>query len=398
MAYKKKAVAAWACVGRLLERREAHLWDVDRQTGARSHSEGVQTKKLGPGCDWTDGLKIALVKQSSYCDLYSDPTSVDAAKLLASSWHRTGPIGLFLGGTTRFFIVHPESAPECRVWEEKLAYEQGAGDDRGERFPRIRAVQAAVAVPAASVDWSAFDVVIALENAVPASVTMRHPGVVWCTLLEHHRMRPYRGYLVRPPQGYDIFLNLRMGPNPVSLFRRSHVVDFPYGLNRVSGLAKIYQRDSASARAVMLEDNQDAKVLGPLLEARGLKWRQCGEPGGSLADYHRKLAGSRFLLAPRSRRPLGGLAALDAAAMDCLIVGRGADCWNPYLILPELDISDPARAVECVAALAQNDVEFERLLAKQRARLAWFGWNRPWGQIADWIHGSDRNLTARSVL
>lgn len=365
IAFKKFAVGAWAWSCRQLESREQVDW------------AGLSTiGKLD-----LSSLKVALVKQGTYCDLYSDPSTVDPADLLASSWHRTGPIGLFSGCSTRFIIVKPDHAPECRVWEEKLAYEVGSGDDRGKRFPLIRQKQLAVAVGADAIDWAQFDFVIAIENAVPASVTVRYPGVVWCTMLEHHRMRPYRAYLRKPPIGYDLFLNLRMGPNPVSFFKKSHVIDFPYGLNQVSGLATIYQRDAAGALAVMLEDNQDASRLGPMLEARGLAWRQGGEPGGSLADYHRKLAGCRFLLSPRSRRPLGGLAALDAAAMDCLVVGRGADCWNPYLILPELDIGDPVRAVDRVAALAKDDVEFDRLLEKQRARLAWFGWNRPWAQL-----------------
>ena len=365
IAFKKIAVGGWAWSCRQLERREQVNW------------AGLST--VGQ-LDLTS-LKVALVKQSTYCDLYSDPSTVDPAELLASSWHRTGPIGLFLGCKTRLIIVKPDPAPECRVWEEKLAYEVGAGDERGERFPHIRQKQLEVAVSADSVDWSQFDFVIAIENAVPSSVTSRYPSVVWCTMLEHHRMRPYRDYLKRPPLGYDLFLNLRMGPNPVSPLKRPHVIDFPYGLNQVNGLARIYKRDAASALAVMLEDNQDSSVLGPLLEKRGLAWRQGGEPGGSLADYHRKLAGCRFLLAPRSRRPLGGLASLDAAAMDCLVIGRGADCWNPYLILPELDIGDPVGAVDRVAALAKDKGGFDRLLEKQRARLAWFGWNRPWAKL-----------------
>jgi hypothetical protein len=363
MTLKKLAVSAWSLACRQLEKREHGLW-----------------RQVIGGLD-VHSLQVALVKQSTYCDLYSVPFSGSPAGLLATSWHRTGPIGLFLGCKTQFVIVKPDPAPECRVWEEKLVYEVGSGDERGERFPLIRQKQLTVAVAAESVDWSQFDIVVAIENAVPAAVTGRYPSVVWCTMLEHHRMRPYWAYLKKPPIGYDLFLNLRMGPNPVSLFKKPHVIDFPYGLNQVSGLARIYQRDAASARVVMLEDNQDASLLGPMLEDRGLAWRQGGVPGGSLADYHRKLAGCRFLLAPRSRRPLGGLAAMDAAAMDCLVIGRGADCWNPYLILPELDIGDPVRAVERVAALAKDDVEFDRLLEKQRARLAWFGWNRPWAQL-----------------
>ena len=364
MSLKKLAVGAWALVCRQLEKRERRDW-----TGPDLCGE----LDLG-------SLRVALVKQSTYCDLYADPAATSPYDLLASSWHRTGPIGLFLGCNARFIVVDPDDAPECKVWEEKLAYEQGSGE-RGERFPRIRKAQSRVAVAADTVDWAQFDVVIALENAVPARVTTRYPSVLWCTMLEHHRMRPYRSYLAKTPAGYDVFLNLRMGPNPVSLFRKPHVVDFPYGLNRAGGLAEIYQRDSRAARGVMLEDNQDVKLLGPLLAARGIDWTQGGVPGGSLVDYHKKLARCRVLLAPRSARPLGGLAALDAAAMDCLIVGRGADCWNPYLILPELDIGDPALAVTRVAELLADDGEFQRLLIKQRARMSWFGWERPWRQL-----------------
>lgn len=364
MSLKKLAVRAWALTCRQLEKREIRDW-----TGSDHRSES------GLG-----SLRVALVKQSSYCDLYADPGATMPYDLLASSWHRTGPIGLFLGCKARFIIVYPEDAPECRVWEEKLVYEQGAGE-RGERFPRIRKAQALVAVEADTVDWAQFDVVIALENAVPAVVTACYPRVLWCTMLEHHRMRPYRSYLAKAPAGYDVFLNLRMGPNPVSLFRKPHVVDFPYGLNVVGGLAEVYRRDAGAARGVMLEDNQDASVLGPLLSARGIEWTQGGVPGGSLAHYHKKLAGCRIFLAPKSSRPLGGLAALDAAAMDCLIVGRGADCWNPYLILPELDIGDPERSVARVAELLADEGEFARLLMMQRARMAWFGWKRPWRQL-----------------
>jgi hypothetical protein len=364
MSLKKLAVGAWALACRQLEKRERGAW-----TGV-ARGENLDLRSL----------RVALVKQSTYCDLYADPAATSPYDLLASSWHRTGPIGLFLGCTSRFIIVRAEDAPECRVWEAKLAYEQGAGE-RGERFPRIRKAQSLVAVAADTVDWAEFGVVIALENAVPAAVTARYPGVLWCTMLEHHRMRPYRAYLAKAPPGYAVFLNLRMGPNPVSLFRKPHVVDFPYGLNRAGGLAEIYQRDAKAACGVMLEDNQDAAVLGPLLSARGIEWTQGGVPGGSLVDYHKKLAGCRILLAPRSARPLGGLAALDAAAMDCLIVGRGADCWNPYLILPDLDIGDPARAVARVAELLADEGEFQRLLTMQRARMAWFGWERPWRQL-----------------
>jgi hypothetical protein len=68
------------------------------------------------------------------------------------------------------------------VGEEKLAY---ALDDpaRAKHDAARKAVQSVAAVSAESVDWSAVDLVIATENAVPARLTRRYPQVLWATRL-----------------------------------------------------------------------------------------------------------------------------------------------------------------------------------------------------------------------
>jgi len=381
MALKQIAMSAWAASCSLLERKESAF---------------LQPEAL-PECPFAPTLRVALVKQSSYCDLYTDPAAQTAAELLASSIHRTGPIGLFLNFKTQFIIVHPEPAAECRVWEEKLAYET-PGSERAERFPKLRAQQESVAVRAAEVDWSEFDVVIAIENAVPSVIAQKHPSVLWCTQLEHHRLAPYKNYLRRPPAGYDAFLQHRYGPNPGSVLRKTHVIDFPYGLNGIGGLRSIYSDVHKKERQVMLEDHQDFAQLAPMLVKKKLRWKQGGEPGGALEAYHRRLASSHILLAPRSNRPLGGLAALDAAALDCLIIGRRADIWNPFIILPELDISNPRVAVNLAADLMADHPRYEALLAQQRARLNWFGWVRPLRQILELVDQLPRELSIRGEV
>ena len=239
----------------------------------------MQVKAL-PQCPFKSTLRVAVVKQSTYCDLYTDPFAKSAADLLASSIHRTGPIGLFINFDTQFIIVHPEPEAECRVWEEKLAYEV-KGSDRAERFPKLRKQQAAVSVSARDVDWSQFDLVIAIENAVPSTIAQQYPSVLWCTQLEHHRLAPYQKYLRRAPAGYDAFLHHRYGPNLGSILHKSHVVDFPYGLNSVGGLSSIYSEIPKEKRQVMLEDHQDFVQLVPLLIKKKLRWKHGGEIAGS---------------------------------------------------------------------------------------------------------------------
>jgi hypothetical protein len=381
MPLKQIAMSTWATSCGLLEKRESAF---------------MQVKAL-PQCPFKSTLRVAVVKQSTYCDLYTDPFAKSAADLLASSIHRTGPIGLFINFDTQFIIVHPEPEAECRVWEEKLAFEV-KGSERAERFPKLREQQAAVSVSVRDVDWSQFDLVIAIENAVPSTIAQQYPSVLWCTQLEHHRLAPYQKYLRRTPAGYDAFLHHRYGPNLGSILHKSHVVDFPYGLNSVGGLSSIYSEIPKEMRQVMLEDHQDFVQLAPLLIKKKLRWKQGGEIAGSLHGYHQRLASSQILLAPRSNRPLGGLAALDAAALDCLIIGRRADLWNPYIILPELDISSLKAAVNLAADLLEDRSRYQVLLEQQSARMNWFGWVRPLGQIAKLADGMSRELSISSQI
>lgn len=375
MTLNRLAVHGWSWICSLLERSEAGAFSGD----------------VAPVCPFTPELKVALVKQSSYCDLYRNPAARTPMELLQSSIHRTGPIGLFINFKASFLIVHTESDEECRIWEEKLAYET-PGSERALRFPQYRQEQEAVAVAADSVDWNQFDLVIAIENAVPSRITLRYPSVLWCTLLEHHRLQPYRSYLRQPPKGYDVFLNLRFGPNPQSLRRRPHVVDFPYGLNDVNGLAALFRDVPQLSSLVLLEDHQPVGELQARLAAKGLTAVLPGPSSGSLVAYLERLAAVRCLLVPHSKRPLGGLASIDAAAMDVLVIGNRRQCWNPFIYLPELQASSEEGAVRLVERVLVDDSLRESLIAAQRKRLHWFAWVRPLRQLLAAARQVDRPL------
>jgi hypothetical protein len=167
---RRRGLAAWSLACRTLVRREK---------GRFSMLTGDQESEI-----FDRLLRVALVKQTACGDLYSSPAAATPRELLKSSWHRPGPIGLFTLFNARFYIVHPEPGPECRVGEEKLAY---ALDDpaRAKHDAARKAVQSVAAVSAESVDWSAVDLVIATENAVPARLTRRYPQVLWATRLGH---------------------------------------------------------------------------------------------------------------------------------------------------------------------------------------------------------------------
>jgi hypothetical protein len=340
-------------------------------------------------------LRVALVKQSTYSDLYTDPQAPDVASLVRSSWHRTGPIGLFTEFTSRFFIVHPEEDPECRVWEEKQVYWRN--NPKREADDRARhAAQDRVAVSAEAVDWSEFDLVIAIENAVPARVTRKHPNVVWATLLEHHRMRDYSSYLSAPPSGYDLFFNLRYGPNPRSFRRRPHVIDWPYNYTRPDVLRTVFgcpQQAAGSRLTVLVEDNQGPEVEAAMVAA-GFEVRVGRR--ATLGDYLDTLLSVDAFVFPSPARPLGGLAMIDAASANVVLAGDRGQLWNPFLLPAESSAGDSAGVAALLRMVAARPEVRTAMLEGQRRRIDWFVGRRPWWQIHAAIAQIERKLSLRA--
>jgi len=377
---RKGGLAAWSATCRTFERFE--------------ESQFSGNSEFQPPKSFARSLRVALVKQSTYCDLYSNPSAATARELLESSWHRTGPIGLFLRFDARFIIVRPEPDVECRVAEEKRVY--GLSDPGRARTDAERVgKQSAVAVAADSVDWSEFDLVIAIENAVPTRIALMHPKVLWATLLEHHRMLPYAAYLRRPPAGYDAFLNLRYGPNPRSLGRRAHVIDWPYNFNLPRGISDLYP-EVARENRVFLEDHQTGGIRTAL---SGMNQDGADAPAAQdLPQFLKSMLRSKVFCAVRPSRPLGGLALIDAVASGCVVLADRSFVWNPFLITRETDVRSVDRAVELTRLLFRDASLFSRIQSEQARRLAWFCHERPLGQFAQLVRSSPRTLSAAKHL
>ena len=68
-------------------------------------------------------LKIALVKQEVYQDLYVCPvTEKDPGQILFSSMGRVGPIALMSDLNADFYIVKEESNKETRIYQKVIPH------------------------------------------------------------------------------------------------------------------------------------------------------------------------------------------------------------------------------------------------------------------------------------
>ncbi|HJN17062.1 MAG TPA: hypothetical protein QGH10_16265 [Armatimonadota bacterium] len=333
------------------------------------------------------GLRVALVKQSVYTDLYYDPNAKTPLDLIGSSAHRSGPVALLTDFPSQFFIVETEPDDECQVWQEKARSTHPEWD-------ALTTAMDAVAVPAASVDWGQFDVVLAIENAVPERITRDFPAVLWATMVEHHRMSVYKPYLRQPPSGYDCFLNQHFGPTPRSLRRRAHVVEFPYALNRAGSITDLFG-DLPTQNWVVIERNQIEGSLKDLQMPEGVDSKLCGDR--TITDHLRMLVQSKILFSPRAGRRLWGNAAAEAAAADCVVVGNRHSYWNPCMIDPRLHCTTPPAGIKLVERLLADDDEYHDMLTAQRARLDWYAFWRPLQQLNACIAQTPRPLSAQRL-
>lgn len=333
-------------------------------------------------------FRIAFVKQSTYLDLFQDPSAATPRDVMLSSRHRSGPIGLFVDIPTDFFIVHTEDDSECTIWQSKRQRELYSR----ELWDRLRAPQIQAATAAGDVDWSRYDLVIALENAVPARITAQYPRTFWATMVEHHRMDAFYQYSRRAPHGYDIFLNQRFGPTPASMGRRVHVVEWPYAFSRGDSLERLMPAQKRFSR-IVLEANQDPALAARVESDVAVEVLTSGKH--SLREHLERLLSSTIFYAPASRRPLWGNAAIEAVAAGCVVVGNRADLWNPSVIPRDFHCGSHKSGLRIIEALTQDTEFLKKARERQRKHVDWMCFWRPLLQLRQAVVATQRPLSLR---
>jgi hypothetical protein len=333
-------------------------------------------------------IRVALVKQTTYLDLLSNPRAERVLDVITSSRHRSGPVGLLVDLRADCYVVHAEKDPECQIWREKgqhLAYPD---------WDALHARQLLSATRVSDVDWSLYDVVVAIENAVPERITRRYPTVVWATMVEHHRMRAFAEYTRRPPAGYDFFLNQRFGPTPASLHRPDHVVEWPYVFTRGDTLERLL--DGCREDRVVLEANQSPHMASDLRARLGVQVDICG--ARSLIDHLMLLRQARVFYSPASRRPLWGNAAVEAVSAGCVAIGNRHDLWNPAVIPTALHCSGPRSGIHLLERLLADPAAWELSRNAQRQAVDWHCFWRPLAQLRSGAELIPRRLSLGDAL
>lgn len=340
-------------------------------------------------------MKIALVKQDVYQDLYVCPSMVSPEKMLESTIMRTGPLGLFTLYNSDFLIVHEASERECKTYRKSyrppkdvLRQLPGTPIDqiKGETFdylaPRSHQAHSDFAVSVDSVNWGIYDIVISINIAIPERIVKCYPDVLWCYMIgEAGRQTRYVefGYDVRLTQEVTGAVADSLGP-----------VDFPYtfiGPECLERIAGIYGAGGVKT-GVYAEINMTRER--PVRSVPQLEFvRKLGHDvvvhDQDIIDNLIRLKNSKYFVKLGGRK-IRGNSVIEAISAGTLVLMDPKDLVHSQLLPKECWIHSEQELRNAIVSLDRDNDRYVELLTEQRKRLASFVVDAPMESLSNCLH------------
>ena len=357
------------------------------------------------GLEIISKLKICLVKQENYTDLYTNPQAT-GLELLYSTIHRSGPVGLFDARNFDFRIIRLNESEESRIWEH-LAEDVGGESPEAclnnrykifvkESGETINSVpQTELAIHPSAVDWNQYDIVVSINFSLEGSLTKNHPNVLWCYMPQEPALRHYKLSQRAPLYAYDIFLNqqftLKLKGN------KKHEINFPYNLMHTNSFRKLVNTEAPHREGVFVEnhslrslDQNDIRSFAEFGETRHPKEE-------SYASVLSKMLRSKYFFSLRKNDfKIWGNSMIDAVGSGLLSFGNPNEYVNVGLFTPFTVIKSPQEFIDKVAYLENNPRRYEKELKFQKKLLDKYCFFRPIRSLSDSMKYKQKKVSSRS--
>jgi len=205
-------------------------------------------------------VRIAVVKSSSYQDLWVTDISNVALDIFKSSLMRCSPIGLLELAHTDFIIVKESQEPPCQVirscipdqFKDNLKYSRESKNPSlpflDETFHKDRSIDE-ISHSSDDIDWGQYQIVLTINACVPDRVLALYPRVLWCYYVGEND-----GQIDTLLGKYDVILNQDVMRSNLP----SHSIGFPYtyvGPTTIEDLNRKGLDNDVSKRGIFMEIN-----------------------------------------------------------------------------------------------------------------------------------------------
>lgn len=346
-------------------------------------------------------MKIALVKQEVYQDLYVCPSSEkEAASILFSSMGRVGPIGLMAELGADFYIVKEEMNRETQIYKKVIPHiapylhllkTETLDKIPGQEFkqPGSPYPNGKFAIPCRDINWGQYDVVLSINVSLPTEVVRNYPKTLFGYMIGEANMATGSVHF-----GYDITLN-QMARGIVA--EKCGIVDFPYTFvsqHTLENLMQGYLKRPSHRQGIFMEINSTTERpvtkapahFQPLIDAGYeiiLHQQRIFDNLQHIFDakYFVKMGG----------RAIRGNSVAEAISLGALAIMNRDEVIHHELIIDECNVKTMDEMVRLIHQLENDPKLYQELKEKQGAVLKQLFFEAPIQSLRNCLEDKRRN-------
>jgi len=341
-------------------------------------------------------LKIALVKQDVYQDLYvCSSEEKDAGRILFSSQGRVGPIGLIADLNADFLIIKEEFARETQTYREVIPHiandlhllkTQTLDKLPGQEFkqPGSQHVHGEFSVSCYDIDWGKYDIVISINVSLPTKLVANFPNTLFGYMIGEANMTTDKVLF-----GYDVVLN-QMARGIIA--DKPGVVDFPYTFLNGNTLQNIMfntlKRPSANKGIFMEINSTDERPVTKVPD----HFKRLEDLGFNINLHRQKIEDnltsiydSKYFV-KMGGRTIRGNSVAEAISLGTLVLMNRDEIIHSELITDETNVKTMDDVVALIQKLEADDDLYDKLLQKQKELVTRYFFDIPLQSLRNCLH------------
>lgn len=352
-------------------------------------------------------MKIALIKQEVYQDLYVCSNGSSPEDTLLSSIMRVGPIGLFEELNSDFYIVKEEINIETQIYKKIIPHitpylhllkTETADKLPGQDFksPGSSYPNGAFAIDCHKIDWGEYDIVISINIALPSSIVLKYTKTLFCYMIGEANMATDKARF-----GYDVSFN-QMARGVIA--QQCGVVDFPYTFIGAKTLEKIMSRVLARPsrkKGVFMEINSTTERPVTKIPPHFIPLQTAGYDiilhKQNIKENLTSIYDSKYFV-KMGGRCIRGNSVAEAISLGCLVIMDRSQVIHKELINDECNVRNMQDVVELLKRLDNDEELYQSLLASQRAQLQKLFFDAPLQSITNCLQAKRNGKYHRYTL
>jgi hypothetical protein len=344
-----------------------------------------------------NSLKIVYVKSTLYWDLHVCDISSNHFDLLKTTLLRCPPIALKEKLNADFIIIkEPFDKPDTfynDLMPNILSIKDNIMYNKTNKNPYLNFLDETyhknisindVAHDVNTIDWSKYNIVIALNMCIPNSIIKKYPKILWAYMVgentDSYLNTLYEQYDLALNQNMYSFWNEKLKIVDTNLVLPQHSISFPYSFLHPYTYENLYEtkfnkdgifielNNTTERPVITVPDN--FKIISKYTNIPTYIHNQ------NILENIKTLLKSKYFIKLNGRL-IRGNAVLEAISAGCIIIGNPTLIIYNNLIHPFCCISSENEVIHIIKTLETNTEKYNEILLWQKEMMLEKYYNKP---------------------